>query len=265
MYKPGYAFIGFMSSEDIRYGGTEWNNLYDVDGDLYTTSSVVKANSYVRDEAQKYPVTKPIDLYPIYVKYNIETSTNVNLLNEELDINVPDNPTHILDDTEDFLRKVTLQADLDTYVQDGKEQKYSLKNMSVYKNGELVDTIDGNNGEFEYYIEPGDNYNFVANYEPYLVTYHTSEGEIDVQIKNDGEEFGHHSNPTYNIQNGEDVIFYGWTKSRPQTLEYHYFNTLSSFTNSGLETINEDMLVTETAELFPIYIKTNIINIINGN
>ena len=66
----GYAFLGYISSADIEPNSSEWNNLYDVVGDNYTTSSIRKATPYLMSGNEK--VLEAQDIYPVYAKYNIE-------------------------------------------------------------------------------------------------------------------------------------------------------------------------------------------------
>ena len=263
MQRSGYAFLGFVSSENIGFYGDEWNEMYDVEDDQYTTSSVAKATPYLLDETKEYPVKKSLDIYPVYAKYNVNTKTNVHLLDQSFAINTPPNPTYTLENTEDITREVYITADTNTYVQNNQDKKFKLKNLTVYKNGKIVDTLTSDNGQFTYSITPGDIYVFQANYQPYLVTYHTNTNEMDVLIKDDGEELGKHSNPEYVLQNSEDVIFYGWTTSKPEEGEYHYFASLNDFEDEDITLASESILVSDSMELFPVYIKSNII--INSN
>ena len=263
MQKPGYAFLGFISSENIGYYGDEWNEIYDVENDQYTTSSVAKATPYLLDETKQYPVKKPLDIYPVYAKYNVSTKTNVHVLDQSFDINTPPNPTYTLEDTEDVTREIYITADTNTYVQDNSDKKFTLKSLTVFKNGKEVETLTSNNGSYTYSITPGDIYVFQANYEPYLITYHTNTNQMDVLIKDEGEHLGKHSNPEYVLPNSDDVMFYGWTTTKPSQGEYHYFSSFSSFENEDINLVQDSVLISDSMELFPVYIKSNII--INSN
>ena len=91
---------------------------------------VAKATPYLLDETKQYPVKKPLDIYPVYAKYNVSTKTNVHVLDQSFEINTPPNPTYTLEDTEDVTREIYITADTNTYVQDNSDKKFTLKSLN---------------------------------------------------------------------------------------------------------------------------------------
>lgn len=247
-----YYFAGWISSADIEVGGSEWNQIYDVSGDAYTTSSLKKAKAYLVDANELVYETQ--DLYPVYAKYNISTTTNVSAPASS-GINIPPNPTYTVQDNNDGTRLVTLTPDMNTFVQDGGEAKYTLYSLTVKINdGEEIEVIP-ENGVYTYTIEAGNTYLFTANYEPYIIVFHLNDSDIESRIKNQGQEIGQIPQPTYQVPN--NYVFVGYTKTAPQG-SYHLFNDKTSFEASGITTINSTQLVSDSMDLYPVYVGINV-------
>ena len=82
MQKSGYEFLGWVSKNDIT--DNEWNYIFDT-GEWGVTSNPDKARAYLLNPdwvdintlPNKYKVKETIDLYPVYAKYQITTTTNI--------------------------------------------------------------------------------------------------------------------------------------------------------------------------------------------
>lgn len=257
MKKSGYAFLGWISSNDVEKDSDEWNYIYDIADDSYTTSSVSKVEPYVIKSTDNIKVESTLDLYPVYAKYNIETKTKLNLDGITTNINYPSNPEYELSNDE-INKIITIKPDLDTYVKDGEPAKFSLKYITISENGKDEVEILPINGEYTYEIKPGNKYIITAYYEPYVIIYHNDEDDVDIYIKNNGDELGVANNPTYDVSTlGGDYVFAGWSKDKPEG-DFHAFDSYNNFETSGINMVYPSTLVDESMELWAVYISANI-------
>ncbi|MBQ6323623.1 MAG: hypothetical protein IJI22_02190 [Bacilli bacterium] len=255
MTQAGYYFLGWISSLDVEPNSAEWNYIYDVAGDNYTTSNMQKARPYLVD--QNMLVEETVDLYPVYAKYNIETTTNVISINNN--VNVPPNPIYSLQENADGTGVVTITPDTNTYVVNGEDAKYTLYSVTLkINNSEEIELVP-ENGIYTYAIEAGPTYTFTANYEPYIVIYHLDDSNITTYIKNSGDELGEIPTPTYDINSlGAMYQFVGYTKTVPSTGMSHLFASKTDFENSNLTLAKEEQLITDSIELYPVYVSATI-------
>lgn len=254
MKVPGYYFLGWISSEDLVKDSEEWNKVYDVSSDAYCTSSISKATPYLLSKDAL--VTKTLDLYPVYVKYNVVTKTNVIGLYDNM--NIPDNPTYTLGNQQpDGKVELTIVPDLDTYINNNSDLKYSLSSLTM--NGEVIEPV---NGEYKYTIEPGKTYTFTANYEPLIVVYHLNDTDVKVELKQTGDTLGLNPEPTYNIDDlsTENImyVFAGYSKTSPINSKYHIYDNYNDFESANISMVYQSMLVDEPLELYPVYIGTGV-------
>ena len=253
----GYAFLGWISSLDVKKDSEEWNYIYNVENDLYCTSDVSRAEPYL--VSAQDTVIESIDLYPVYVKYNIETTTNINLI-PSTNVNMPTNPEYeIIEDQEKpGIATVILQPDLDTFVVGDSGEKYTL--ISLVKinedNSEEIIELDENN-TYKYTIKAGEKYVFMAKYKPNILIYHLNNVDVKVEIRNDGESIGIMPSPTYNIEEAlEDYIFYGWTNEIPLNGQYHKVDEVSNLDDINI--IDSDYIINNSMEFWPVYLKLKI-------
>lgn len=78
MQRDGYRFLGWIDKSAIAAGemtDAEWQYVFDVKGDQYCTSQASKAVPYLL--AADAVCTRPMDLYPVYVKYDVTVTTNI--------------------------------------------------------------------------------------------------------------------------------------------------------------------------------------------
>lgn len=80
MQRDGYRFLGWIDHSAIAAGEMtqqEWDYVFDVKGDQdkYCTSQASKAVPYLL--AADAVCTRPMDLYPVYVKYDVTVTTNI--------------------------------------------------------------------------------------------------------------------------------------------------------------------------------------------
>ena len=74
----GYCFLGWVDKSAIAAGEMtvgEWNYIFDVEGEKSCTSQASKAIPYLVSEDAV--CTRPMELYPVYVKYDVTTTTNI--------------------------------------------------------------------------------------------------------------------------------------------------------------------------------------------
>ena len=89
MAVPGYKFLGWISTAEVQKDSAVWNYIYDVAGDPYVTSDPDKAELYLATDESK--VTQWQDAYPVYVKYDVNYTTNLHRAGFEgtSEVNVP--------------------------------------------------------------------------------------------------------------------------------------------------------------------------------
>ena len=78
MQRDGYRFLGWIDKSAIAADEMtqhEWDYVFDVTGDQYCTSQASKAVPYLL--AADAVCTRPMDLYPVYVKYDVTVTTNI--------------------------------------------------------------------------------------------------------------------------------------------------------------------------------------------
>lgn len=254
----GYHFVGFISSLDVEKDSDEWNYIYDVKDDIYTTSNIEKVTPYLVTEDDL--VTKTMDLYPVYAKYNVITTTNIANNKITNEVNMPDNPTYTmtLSGNNDGRATVSLSPDLDTYVIGSDGVKYTLVSVERLKE-DSNEVIEKNNGLYEYEIIAGNTYTFIANYEPLVLVYHLDDKNIKLDLKYSGDEYGTMPDPLYDITSfGSNYVFKGWSKQEPKEKGYYKYNSYEEFKDSNMEIITSTMVVSESSELWPVYVPYNI-------
>ena len=262
MFLKDYYFIGWISDAKIKKEGSEWKELYDVQEDSYCTSDVRNAMPYVMHGSEI--CTEPQNLYPVYTKYEIETSTNVAKRGviEGAGINLPAEPVYyaeaapeqensknvILQDTsapdEQGNVRLRLVCDTDQPVAGESGEKYRLISVTVYVDGMEAETLNVLKDEqgISYTIQPGRNYEFVANYEPLVLIYHMDAQKIVTETKTAGELIGEQPIPEHIP---ETLMFAGWSNKRPVSGWYH--------TEEDLEMITSSTVAGVSMELWPVF------------
>jgi len=260
MHVEGYAFLGWISSSDVKKNSEEWNRIYDVANDLYCTSNVDNAIPYLINETDL--VSEAHDLYPVYSKYNITNKTNI-LVENESHINMPSEPEYIIEEDGLGSATITIIPDLDTYVTGSDGRKYKLESVVRLYDDESEEIIpDSGNNTYKYEIIAGNHYTFVVNYEPYIITYHLNNEDVFVDVKDFGELIGTIPEPTYNMENfSKRHLFIGYTSKKTE-LGYHIYD-YNEYINQDIPIISQSTAVSKSLELFPVYVATDLT--INSN
>lgn len=253
MEKEGYLFLGWVDKNSIT--GEEFNYIYGgkVNNSTYATDDARKAIPYLLDDSAV--VTKPMDLYPVYVTTNFTTTTNIKesgITVNHPNIGLPDDPNAVIN-----YNSNTAYADI-TFTVDNNET-HVLKHdsngtMYQFKYLEYVDatgkTIRLNLNDIENKtvkvsnILLGPSYKFIAYYEPYVLTYHVSDKESQFEVRNSGDKVG--QQPDAVFENIDNYIFTGWTNEKPSSGNYHTNNV-------NLTLIDSDDFVTGSMELWAVY------------
>lgn len=261
MAVPGYKFLGWISTAEVEKDSDVWNYIYDVAGDPYVTSDPDKAAPYLATDASK--VTQWQDAYPVYVKYNVNYTTNLHRkgFDGTPDINVPRfDITPKLDPQQNGDVVATVSPDITTTVYaDGAGGTYQLKKLEIELSDGTVKKLEptGEGGNtYSYPVEPGKPYTFVAYYTPIAVVYHLNDSDVDGKLAQEGDKLGDLKDgmplPTYNIGDidaatGAYNAFVGWTDNKPEPSSGYVV------WSDGVSMVNKNTVVNAPMELYPVY------------
>ncbi len=274
MAREGYYFIGWIDGSqgsETEKGNDVWDALYD-GADPYCTTDINHALSYIVLESDR--VSAPMDLYPIYAKYDYTATTNIKRAGvvEGANINVPKDPTiEPAENLGDGRIKVNFTADTTTRVTNDGDP-YKLVSWTVERDGEPVLTISATNNDhtvaFEggtpvsnsnatlaYTFPAGPSYTFVANYEPLAVVYHTDADTVQVVTRNKGDRLGDapEGAPAFELEDidkaiNQRVVFTGWTETRPEGNAQYVIDR-----DGNTPLVNKSTRVNHSMELFAVY------------
>lgn len=261
MAVPGYKFLGWISTAEVKKDSAVWKYIYDVTGDPYVTSDPEKATPYLATDASK--VTQWQDAYPVYVKYNVNYTTNLHRkgFDGTPSINVPRfDITPKLDSQQNGDVVATVNPDITTTVYaDGTGGAYQLKKLEIELPDGTVKKLDptGEGGNtYSYAVEPGKPYTFVAYYTPIAVVYHLNDTDIDGKLAQEGNTLGSLKDgmplPTYNVGDIDAATnaynaFVGWTETKPASGNGYVV------WSDGLPMVNTNTVVNAPMELYPVY------------
>lgn len=262
MAVPGYKFLGWISTAEVQKDSDVWNYIYDVAGDAYVTSDPDKAAPYLATDASK--VTQWQDAYPVYVKYDVNYTTNLHRKGFDGTpgiINVPQfdiMPQLVVQENGDVV--ATVSPDIRTTVYaDGTGGAYQLKKLEIeLPDGtvEQLEPTDEGGNTYSCPVEPGKPYTFVAYYTPIAVVYHLDDNAIDGKLAQEGKTLGSLKDgiplPTYNVGDidaatGAYNVFVGWTETKPAAGSGYVV------WSDGLPMVNRNTVVKAPMELFPVY------------
>lgn len=257
MAVSGYKFLGWISTAEVQKDSAVWNYIYDVAGDPYVTSDPDKAEPYLATDESK--VTQWQDAYPVYVKYDVNYTTNLHRAGFEgtSEVNVPryDITPNLNVDTDPATATVT--PDIETTVYKSGGELYKLNKVEVeLPNGEVkeLDSADGNS--YSYQVEPGGTYTFVAYYSPLAVVYHLNARDVDGKVAQQGDSLGSLKDgiplPTYNVGDIDAATnaynaFVGWTETKPVAGSGYVV------WSDGVSMVNKNTVVKAPMELYPVY------------
>lgn len=261
MAVPGYKFLGWISTAEVQKDSAVWKYIYDVTGDPYVTSDPEKATPYLATDASK--VTQWQDAYPVYVKYDVNYTTNLHRkgFDGTPGINVPRfDITPKLDPQQNGDVVATVSPDITTTVYaDGTGGAYQLKKLEIELPDGTVKKLDptGEGGNtYSYTVEPGKPYTFVAYYTPIAVVYHLNDTDIDGKLAQEGNTLGSLKDgmplPTYNVGDIDAATnaynaFVGWTETKPASGDGYVV------WSDGLPMVNTNTVVNAPMELYPVY------------
>lgn len=261
MAVPGYKFLGWISTAEVQKDSAVWKYIYDVTGDPYVTSDPEKAKPYLATDASK--VTQWQDAYPVYVKYNVNYTTNLHRkgFDGTPGINVPRfDITPKLDPQQNGDVVATVSPDITTTVYaDGTGGAYQLKKLEIELSDGTVKKLEptGEGGNtYSYPVEPGKPYTFVAYYTPIAVVYHLNDSDVDGKLAQEGDKLGDLKDgmplPTYNIGDidaatGAYNAFVGWTDNKPEPSSGYVV------WSDGVSMVTKNTVVNAPMELYPVY------------
>lgn len=257
MAVPGYKFLGWISTAEVKKDSAVWDYIYDVKGDSFTTSDPDKAEPYL--VKPDFKVTQYQDAYPVYAKYDVNYTTNLHRAGFEgtSEVNVPryDITPNLNVDTDPATATVT--PDIETTVYKSGGELYKLNKVEVeLPNGEVkeLDSADGNS--YSYQVEPGGTYTFVAYYSPLAVVYHLNARDVDGKVAQQGDSLGSLKDgiplPTYNVGDIDAATnaynaFVGWTETKPVAGNGYVV------WSDDVSMVNKSTVVKAPMELYPVY------------
>lgn len=257
MAVPGYKFLGWISTAEVKKDSAVWKYIYDVANDPYVTSDPEKAAPYLATDDSK--VTQCQDAYPVYAKFDVNYTTNLHRagFNGTSEVNVPryDITPNLNADTDPATATVT--PDIETTVYKSGGERYKLNKVEIeLPNGEVKELESDGNNSYTYPVEPGKPYTFVAYYTPIAVVYHLNDTDIDGKLAQEGNTLGSLKDgmplPTYNVGDIDAATnaynaFVGWTETKPASGNGYVV------WSDGLPMVNTNTVVNAPMELYPVY------------
>lgn len=273
MAVPGYKFLGWISTAEVKKDSDVWNYIYDVANDPYVTSDPEKAAPYLATDDSK--VTQCQDAYPVYAKFDVNYTTNLHRagFNGTSEVNVPgyDITPNLNADTDPATATVT--PDIETTVYKSGGERYKLNKVEIeLPNGEVKELESDGNNSYTYPVEPGKPYTFVAYYTPIAVVYHLNDTDIDGKLAQEGNTLGSLKDgmplPTYNVGDIDAATnaynaFVDWTETKPASGNGYVV------WSDGVSMVDKNTVVKAPMELYPVYrasavkVQSNIDNNLN--
>lgn len=258
MAVPGYKFLGWISTAEVKKDSAVWDYIYDVKGDSFTTSDPDKAEPYL--VKPDFKVTQWQDAYPVYAKYNVNYTTNLHRAGFDgtSEVNVPkyDIVPVINAGAGPATATVTPDVTMPVYKAGGK--LYELQKVEIeLPNGEIKTLpYDVEHGTCSYPVEPGGAYTFVAYYSPLAVVYHLNAKDVDGKVAQKSDTLGNLDGgipkPTYDVRTidgdtGKFNVFVGWTEAQPAPGKGYVA------WSEGIRMVSASTVVKAPMELYPVY------------
>lgn len=257
MAVPGYKFLGWISTAEVKKDSAVWKYIYDVANDPYVTSDPEKATPYLATPDSK--VTKCQDAYPVYAKYDVNYTTNLHRAGfDGTDkVNVPryDITPNLNADNDPATATVT--PDIETTVYKSGGELYKLNKVEIeLPNGEVKKLEPNGDNSYSYQVEPGGAYTFVAYYSPLAVVYHLNASKVDGKVAQQGDMLGNLDGgipkPTYDVRTidgdtGKFNVFVGWTEAQPAPGKGYVA------WSEGIRMVSASTVVKAPMELYPVY------------
>ena len=258
MAVPGYKFLGWISTAEVKKDSAVWDYIYDVKGDSFTTSDPDKAEPYL--VKPDFKVTQWQDAYPVYAKYNVNYTTNLHRAGFDgtSEVNVPKYDIVPVINAGAGPATATVTPDVTTPVYKAGGELYKLQKVEIeLPNGEIKTLpYDVEHGTCSYPVEPGGAYTFVAYYSPLAVVYHLNAKDVDGKVAQKGDTLGNLDGgipkPTYDVRTidgdtGKFNVFVGWTEAQPAPGKGYVA------WSEGIRMVSASTVVKAPMELYPVY------------
>lgn len=257
MAVPGYKFLGWISTAEVKKDSAVWNYIYDVTNDPYVTSDPEKAVPYLATD--DFKVTQCQDAYPVYAKYDVNYTTNLHRAGFEgtSEVNVPKYDIVPVINADADPATATVIPDIATTVYKSGDELYKLDKVEIeLPNGEVKELESNGDNSYSYSVEPGGTYTFVAYYSPLAVVYHLNATDVDGKVAQQGDMLGNLDGgipkPTYDARTidgdtGKFNVFVGWTEAQPAPGKGYVVWP------DGLPMVNKNTVVKAPMELYPVY------------
>lgn len=171
MNRQGYIFLGWLDMKDPEISNVI-SLIAEPEGDFYLAKSYRSVAAYLMTGEEV--CTRPMDLYPVYIEFDVNTTTNIAEASIDTDkYNVPADPSLVNEQIADskgtvevsFNKeasatvsnsntvevdynaayeatvKVTVDNDQKVWVDASKDDAYTFTSLSVYRDGELAQTV----------------------------------------------------------------------------------------------------------------------------
>lgn len=290
MARRGLVFLGWIDLSDTDVSAVA-DVIADQQDDYYLAKSYRSVAAYLMTGEEV--CTRPMDLYPVYIEFDVDTTTNIAEAGVDTSTyNVPTDPSLVnepiaeskgkvqvtfngddgatvsgtnavnvdYNDAYEATVKVSVDNDQKIWTDASKEDVYAFTSLSVYRDGELAQTMpasgfaDGGNGTLTtneaIAIVAGCSYRFVANYSPVpvMVTYHYNYGGGG-STESFSTEVGQAlptptGTPSFSGYESEFVV--GWTEGDADGSPANY-NGSPTILTPGSD------VVTGTMHLWPVY------------
>lgn len=260
----GYKAIGWIDANELSAAELA----YVFDEGTCVTSDAAKATPYLitADDV----CTAPMDLYPVYVAYDVSYDTNLNRAGVTATdtINVPSvDITPTLTESAGGTATASVSPDITTTVLKSGTELYTITRVDVERDGEVIASLDPNSSNsYSYEIEAGPAYTFVAYYSPLAVVYHVNDSETVVQIAESGSTLGSLDNgtvagmpdadgelaSTVDAAEGGYNAFVGWTTQEPEDGKSYVLYSANP------DLVYENTVVTTPIEMWPVYRATTV-------
>lgn len=258
MAVPGYKFLGWISTAEVKKDSAVWDYIYDVKGDSFTTSDPDKAEPYL--VKPDFKVTQYQDAYPVYAKYDVNYTTNLYRAGfKGTDkVNVPSYNIAPVINADTDPATATVTPDVTTPVYKAGGELYKLQKVEIeLPNGEIKTLpYDVEHGTCSYPVEPGGAYTFVAYYSPLAVVYHLNATDVDGKVAQQDDMLGNLNGgipkPTYDVSTidadtGKFNVFVGWTEAEPAPGKGYVA------WSEGIRMVSASTVVKAPMELYPVY------------
>lgn len=265
MAVPGYKFLGWISTAEVKKDSAVWKYIYDVANDPYVTSDPEKAAPYLATDDSK--VTQWQDAYPVYAKYDVSYTTNLHRAGfEGTDkVNVPSYNIAPVINADTNPATATVTPDVTTPVYKAGGELYKLQKVEIeLPNGEIKTLpYDVEHGTCSYPVEPGGAYTFVAYYSPLAVVYHLNATDVDGKVAQQDDMLGNLNGgipkPTYDVSTidadtGKFNVFVGWTEAEPAPGKGYVA------WSEGIRMVSASTVVKAPMELYPVY-RPNLVTV----